>query len=101
MQPTVSAVHWVALSVLMPPALLLSGCAGTSGIPTNCNYEAIAEQAIAERYPRFEPDTPLKVVRRGAVVEGYYPLPYVMPGGTAHAEVRISDCSVAETWLSQ
>ncbi len=85
----------------MPPALLLSGCAGTSEIPTNCNYKAIAEQAIAERYPRFEPDTPLKLVRRGAVVEGYYPLPYVMPGGTAHAEVRVGDCSVAETWLSQ
>jgi len=82
-------------------ALLLSGCAGTTEIPANCDYKTVAEQAIAEKYPWYEPETPLELTRQGAVVVARYPLPRPMPGGGPHTEVRVRDCSVGETWLTQ
>jgi hypothetical protein len=95
------AVKWLLVAPILPATLVLSGCVGMTEIPTNCDYKAVAEQAIADRYPWFLPKTPLKLARKGAVVEAHYPLPHVMPGGTAYTDVRVHDCSVAETWLTQ
>ncbi len=97
----VCVVRLAACAPIVPITLLLSGCFGMNEIPTNCDYKAVAEQAIADRYPWFLPKTPLNLARKGSVVEAHYPLPHVMPGGTAYAKVRVHDCSVAETWLTQ
>lgn len=81
---------------------LIVGCSGKYQVPGNCDYRSIAESAIYEAYPDFIPIEPtISLVRRGEVVEAYYPLPRVMPGGTAHAEIRVSDCTISAVYVSQ
>jgi hypothetical protein len=81
--------------------MLVAWLSQPTDVPDNCDYNAISEAAISARFPGFVPDTPLKLTRKGPVVEGHYPLPYVMPGGTTYAEVSVRDCSVVRTYLTQ
>ncbi len=67
----------------------------------SCDYDEIAVSAIQERYPWFVPPGKLASAQYQDVVIAFYPLPDVMPGGTAHATVGVRDCKVNEVWITQ
>lgn len=95
----------IRLGALLQILLLLSvgACISPNVVPENCPYASIAEEAILEKYPDFShvSAASISMQRTGNFVEGYYALPRVMPGGTAHAEIRIRDCKVVDVWLTQ
>lgn len=93
-------------------AIGLSGCVGAWPKPQgsdrawpmlqdSCDYDEIAVSAIQERYPWFVPPGKLASAQYQDVVIAFYPLPDVMPGGTAHATVGVRDCKVNEVWITQ
>ena len=66
-----------------------------------CDYDQIAVAAIAERYPWFVPPGELASAQYQDVIIAFYPLPHVMPGGTAHATIGVRDCKVQKVWITQ
>lgn len=83
-------------------AFATSSCASQKIVPDNCPYYDIAKSGISHKYPWFiPPGGDLKLARKGSVVEAYYPLPHVMPGGSAYAEVNISDCTLSKVYITQ
>lgn len=66
-----------------------------------CDYDQIAAAAIKKRYPWFVPPGKLASAQYQDVIIAFYPLPDVMPGGTAHAAVGVQDCKVIEVWITQ
>ena len=92
-------------------AIGLSGCGGAwqshddqapwPMLRDTCDYDQVAVAAIKERYPWFVPPGKLASAQYRDVIIAFYPLPEVMPGGTAHATISVRNCKVQEVWITQ